>query len=118
MKYYDPQLNTYYEPAAGYTPPASHILQPETSTTTPTTTVERPQGQGIEDFTRSLDTTNPYYKYSDSPTVYQASDNYAFTSGEDFLSKGGDWNKIETRQRTPQPPVGTSESERAKKRKN
>lgn len=44
-----------------------------------------------------------FYKYADNPTVFRSSDNYAFTSEQDFLSKGGNWNKIETR--TAQAPA-------------
>ena len=153
-KYYDPQSFTYYEPAAGYTPPASHILQPET--TTPTTTVQRPQGQGIEDFTRSLDTTSTTQSSQPnslqgaigtrpSPSNPNVTEYYDIATGKGFSSEGdvlkfagektgktfSDWGQFDAAYKLPglpktesgteggsgyQSPVGTSETERAKKK--
>ena len=139
MKYYDPQSFTYYEPAPGYTPPASHILQPETPTTTPTTPAYQP-GQPIEDFTRSFD--------GSTPTSYSSDNDYKYFSEQDFYDKTGqkDFSQVEEIEQGQSPtsaiykykdnaqvygkrastapnkpvqpaqPVGTSESERAKKR--
>lgn len=51
------------------------------------------------------------YKYSDSPTVYgnyKGNPDYAFTSEQEFLGAGGDWNKIENRARPTAPsPIST-----------
>lgn len=51
-----------------------------------------------------------FYKYDDNPTVYRGSDNYAFSSWDEFTKAGGTSGGIETRARSSAPSgfyVGT-----------
>lgn len=40
--------------------------------------------------------SQPYFMKVGDPTVYRTSDGYAFTSEQDFISKGGNWSKIQS----------------------